>query len=287
MISLMAESRQDRVELSNSLTKQEQVKLFLTGDKERIFWLYREFAHAQASRYIRNRLPYRSLLDEDDIRQNAEVGLLDAIHSYDLQYGTDFKTHAFTRIHGSIIDGLRKLQNFPRIVARIKRALAPLVERLTHELEREPTLEEIATRFPYTRVGDEYLRDVIHDPLVTASVFNQFDDRNRNSDFVDLQSESYLDYCLLQHAKNRQQMPFEGLQRTDLIQKVLKILSDDQHERTVIYQYYFLGITSSQISIITKLSSTWVSEKKASGLRKLRKAARQDPQFVEELTACL
>ena len=48
------------------------------------------------------------ILQKDDLYQYGVVGLLYALGRFDPENGTAFKTYAYRRIHGEIIDALRR-----------------------------------------------------------------------------------------------------------------------------------------------------------------------------------
>ncbi len=61
---------------------------------------------------IRPRLPYS--VSEDELFSAGMVGLLIATRSYDPSRGAEFKTYAYHRIRGAILDELRRLDFLPR-----------------------------------------------------------------------------------------------------------------------------------------------------------------------------
>src|SRR5688500_1916499 len=66
----------------------------LLAIRDELMRRYDKYAVMGAGRYNR-RMPYRSLLDADDILSFARMGLLDAVHSYDITQETSFKTWSF------------------------------------------------------------------------------------------------------------------------------------------------------------------------------------------------
>ncbi len=61
---------------------------------------------------IRPRLP--ASVGEEDLFSAGMVGLLSAARSYDPNRGAEFKTYAYHRIRGAILDELRRLDFLPR-----------------------------------------------------------------------------------------------------------------------------------------------------------------------------
>jgi RNA polymerase sigma factor for flagellar operon FliA len=79
-----------------------------------------------------------------DLINDGVVGLLDAIDKYDGGRGVKFETYALTRIHGAMVDALRKLDWVPRDLRRRARALHSARSWLEVELGRAPSNEELA-----------------------------------------------------------------------------------------------------------------------------------------------
>ncbi|KAA3604883.1 MAG: hypothetical protein DWQ01_19950 [Planctomycetota bacterium] len=61
---------------------------------------------------IRPRLP--SCVSEEDLFSAGMEGLLTAARSYDPSRGAEFKTYAYHRVRGSILDELRRMDYLPR-----------------------------------------------------------------------------------------------------------------------------------------------------------------------------
>ena len=77
---------------------------------------------------IRPRLP--GSVSEDELYSAGMVGLMTAARSYDSSRGAEFKTYAYHRIRGAILDELRRLDFLPRSQREKARRLghhAPMV----------------------------------------------------------------------------------------------------------------------------------------------------------------
>jgi RNA polymerase sigma factor for flagellar operon FliA len=98
-------------------------------------------------RYVVARLPVTmpASLDKDDFFSVGVMGLMQAAATFDPARGASFKTFAYTAIRGAILDEVRKHDPVPRgrrdRLRRMERASA----KLHAELDREPTLAELAT----------------------------------------------------------------------------------------------------------------------------------------------
>lgn len=248
---------------------------------DQIFFRYRMLSIKKAKRYTRHSMPYRSLIDPCDIQSDADCGLLKAIDTYQLGRGASFQTHAFLRVHGSVIDGLRSLQNFPRIISRIRRELTPLLEQLSNRLGYCASLGDLSEFHPHLVICGRHINDIICDPLVSSSVFNQFSAITTSGE----EDQDEMQECSigLGLSRTRVSKSLDRAELSDTIESVLNALHEDAFERRVIYCYFFLGMTSTKIAKTMNISPTWVSDKKNSGLQKLRKMARMDQDFADEL----
>lgn len=103
----------------------------------------------------------------DDLFQVGCVGLIKSIRNFDLSLGLKFSTYAVPMILGEIRRYLRD-NNMVRVSRSVRdtayKALA-VKERLTSELGREPTVEEIAKRLDVDREEVAAALDAIVDPV--------------------------------------------------------------------------------------------------------------------------
>lgn len=83
-------------------------------------------------------------VDYDDVRSNAYLGLIDAVSRFEPGRGFKFETFATPRIKGAVLDFLRGQDWAPRSLRSKSSDIAVVEERLTAELHRAPTHEELA-----------------------------------------------------------------------------------------------------------------------------------------------
>ena len=84
-----------------------------------------------------------SHVDRDDLLSSGLFGLLDAIERFDATRKIKFETYASVRIRGAMVDYLRAKDWMP-VTARARlRKYSDALYRLTNDLGREPTEEEI------------------------------------------------------------------------------------------------------------------------------------------------
>ena len=103
----------------------------------------------------------------DDLFQVGCVGLIKSIRNFDLTLGLKFSTYAVPMILGEIRRYLRD-NNMVRVSRSVRdtayKALA-VKEKLTNDLSREPTVEEIAARLHIDREEVAAALDAIVDPV--------------------------------------------------------------------------------------------------------------------------
>ena len=97
-------------------------------------------------RYVVARLPVTmpGSLDRDDFYSVGVMGLMHAASTYDAARGASFKTFAYTAIRGAILDEVRKHDPVPRNRRDRLRQMERKNQALWGELDREPTLAELA-----------------------------------------------------------------------------------------------------------------------------------------------
>lgn len=91
---------------------------------------------------IHRKLPRFSELD--DLISAGVFGLMDAMEKFDLSRGLKFETYCYPRIHGAIMDDLRKWDFAPRLIRSHIKRWQETTERLRSTLGRPATDEEIA-----------------------------------------------------------------------------------------------------------------------------------------------
>ncbi|MCR9244194.1 MAG: FliA/WhiG family RNA polymerase sigma factor [bacterium] len=97
-------------------------------------------------RYVVARLPVTmpASLDRDDFYSVGVMGLMHAAATYDPARGASFKTFAYTAVRGAILDEVRKHDPVPRNRRDRLRKMDRAIAALRSDLDREPTIEELA-----------------------------------------------------------------------------------------------------------------------------------------------
>lgn len=134
----------------------------------------------------------------DDLFQVGCIGLIKAIDNFDLNQQVRFSTYAVPMIIGEIRRYLRDNNS-----VRVSRSLRDTAykamqakERLTHELDREPTIEEIACELKMPRESIVMALEAIVEPVSlyesvysdgtdSVSIIDQIGDNNDENNWLD------------------------------------------------------------------------------------------------------
>ncbi|HEY8362955.1 MAG TPA: RNA polymerase sporulation sigma factor SigF [Tissierellaceae bacterium] len=195
----------------------------------------------------------------EDLFQIGSIGLLKAIDKFDFAYNVKFSTYAVPMILGEIKRFLR--DNTPVKMARSMKDLTVKIqnakEKLTQELNREPTIEELADEVGVTKeelvIGLEASQPIVslndvafQDDGAPIYYIDQLNDEDH------LQSQ-WLDKIALKEALSR----LAKLERQIIILRYFK-------EKTQTEIANILGITQVQVSrlekkILTKIKNLLIS----------------------------
>ena len=111
------------------------------------------------ARRIHERLPKH--VPFDDLVHAGIVGLIDAMHKFDVSKNVRFSSYAKFRIRGAILDSLRDMDWSPRDLRRKARRLEDTTQKLQTELGRSASQPELAQAMAMTLEEFQHLLDDI------------------------------------------------------------------------------------------------------------------------------
>lgn len=229
--------------------------------------------------YCIRRLPPLALVQPCDLLQSVSTRAWDAMNQYDPTFGTTFMQYCNAPgrsiLYGAIIDELRRMQDYPRFIAKYRRELQPIVEKMKHALHRDPTIDEIC------QYGNQHVdpmfesehRPILEDPLFHSGVFNQREDHGdgeAGEDAVAGEMDNVL-HSTSSAFQNRGNVnaTCHAVDQRDAKFGVLSKISDMQARNAVRF-YYWDGMIDSEIGSILGVTQSKAAALRMSGVNALR-----------------
>ncbi len=213
-------------------------------------------------RYVVSRLNLRlpPSLERGDLVGFGTIGLIDAIHRFDLDRGLTFQTYAVTRIRGAILDELRSLDWVPRAV----RGRMHVIDEATASFEQshgaEPDLDDIAAE---TGLEREEVRSTL--AAYRNGYLTSLDERMGRDTGGDEERTTQ------QFVDQTESLP-EEIYDQDESQRLMRgrILTLQQRDRAVVSLYYFEELTFAEIGRVLHVSESRVCQIHGRAIRSLR-----------------
>ena len=199
-------------------------------------------------------------LSFEDLVSAGTIGLVKAARDYDSSHQAGFKTYAYIRIKGAILDELRNLSLLPANLTRQIRNAFRLSQKIIEQTGYAPTDAELAEELGITV-------DKLHKTFENA----------RAQHFVSLDGLGKDTPSLGNMLASANTMaPDEQIERTELIDKLTEAIQQlSEKQRQIILLYYQQHLTMKQIAEIFKITEPRVSQLHASALFNLSVKLRQ------------
>jgi len=199
-------------------------------------------------------------LSFEDLVSAGTVGLVKAARDYDPSYQAEFKTYAYIRIKGAVLDELRGWSFVPANLHKQIRSAMQLNQKITEKTGVAPTDEELADKLGIT----------------VEKLFETFENA-RAQHFVSLDGfgESQLPLGNLLAADNTT-APDVQAERAELIDKLVEAMQNlSQRQRQIVLLYYHQHLTMKEIAEVFEITESRVSQLHASALFNLSVKLRQ------------
>ena len=199
-------------------------------------------------------------LSFEDMVSAGTVGLVRAAHNFDPSHQAEFKTYAYIRIKGAILDELRGWSFVPANLKKQIRDAMELSRKIAEQTGSVPTDDELAERLGITV-------DEIYEMFESA----------RAAHFVSLDAfGDDLPALGSLLAAARTTRPDEQIERAELIEKLAEAIQQlSDRQRQVILLYYQQHLTMKQIAEIFEITESRVSQLHAIALFNLSVKLRQ------------
>ncbi|GIW78409.1 MAG: RNA polymerase sigma factor [Gemmatales bacterium] len=202
-------------------------------------------------------------VDLENLESAGVLGLLEATNKYDPTMGTKFKTYAYTRIRGAILDELRRNSPLPQHmmeqVAKVNAAYKKLQSGTV-------TLEALAEE---TGLSVDEVADCLSAMRLTK--------------MLSWESENHSWENSVLSTKDLPDDVAEEKERLDLLREGIEALNE--RERLAVTLYYLEDLRLKEIGELLGLSESRVSRVLSTALFRLREYIRvREGEEIEELT---
>ncbi|MGC9453856.1 MAG: sigma-70 family RNA polymerase sigma factor [Phycisphaerae bacterium] len=199
--------------------------------------------------------------DIDDLISAGTLGLVKAARAYDPSQETSFKTYAYIRIRGAVIDELRGRTFAPAgIHARVRQA-KEAYEQCVAELGRPPADEELAEKLKVSL--DE--------------LYSMFEDM-RKQHFLSIHGLSDEEPALMERLAptDDEPSPADKAERKETLERLVKAIRElPERDRIVILLYYERDLTMKEAAEVLEVTESRVSQLHAGALFKLAMKLRE------------
>ena len=203
----------------------------------------------------------------DDLVQIGAIGLIKAIDRFNLDRGVELTTYATPNIIGEIKRHFRDkgwAVRVPRGLQELNVQISKLVEQLTVQLSRSPTIAELAEA---AGVEEELVLEALESGRAYSSVsLSPGASTDEEGDLDPLDSLGSEDH------------EYEISEDRAALAPGFKVL--DKRERNILHLRFFSGLTQSQIADEVGISQMHVSRLIRRSLEKIREEIAEEPEVA-------
>lgn len=249
----------------NALTEQDAVKDPValmdrykeTGDLQLRNQLVMHYSYVAQTVAVQMRGISANYAQMEDIVNQGILTLIDCVEKFEPAKGIQFKSYAFMRVRGAVIDFVRKQDWLPRRVRVTAKNIAAAHDKLCNEYMREPTQQEIAD---YLGIGIDTLNKNYGE--ISNSVMLSFEGIVQNISQSGEMLENFLD---------EESVPENSIFKQELRETLREAIESlSERERLVITLYYYEHLKLSDIAKVLKVSDQRVSQINSKAVLKLK-----------------
>lgn len=196
----------------------------------------------------------------NDLVSYGILGLFDAIEKYDVNQGNKFETYAVTRIRGSMMDELRKLDWAPRLLRKRAREIDRKCKELEERFGRLATDDEVAQSL---KMSVDDLNGIYSE--LNSTTFLSLDEVWQNDDGNKPISrlQTVEDSVVMNQSATLQQNELK-----EIIAKAIDTLPEK--EKLVVVLYYYENLTLREIGQVLNVSESRICQIHTKVMTRLR-----------------
>ena len=200
----------------------------------------------------------------DDLVQIGAIGLIKAIDRFDVERGVELTTYATPNIIGEIKRHFRDRGwsvRVPRGLQELNVKLSKLVEQLTVQLGRSPTISELAKA---ASVEEEEVLEALESGRAYSSLSLSVGGAGEDEDVDPMETIGAIEH------------EYEVSEDRAVLEPGFRVL--DERERKILHLRFFEGLTQSQIAQQIGISQMHVSRLIRRSLEKIREEIASEGQ---------
>ncbi|MCK4999527.1 MAG: FliA/WhiG family RNA polymerase sigma factor [Anaerohalosphaera sp.] len=192
-------------------------------------------------------------LSFEDVIAAGTLGLVKAAKNFNPTHNTEFKTYAFIRIRGAILDELKKWNFIPSSMSKKIGEAFNVAQQLTAETGFPPTDEQLAIALG---ISIDEVDRIYHDSRIHQFMSLDIQDNDNNS-FANI-------------LKASTDAPDGQMNKQELIDKLTEsIQSLPERKRQLMLLYYHQELTMKEIAEVFEITESRVSQLHAAALFEL------------------
>jgi RNA polymerase sigma factor FliA len=192
-------------------------------------------------------------LSHDDLVSAGTMGLVKAARDFDPSRDATFKTYAYIKIRGAVIDELRSWTFTPTNVARNIEQVNAIIHQFIEQTGSSPSDEEIAARLN----------------LPVEKLYRLFE-QARSQHFLSIHSLTDSGPALADCLAGNSDDPSSHLEKTELVELLAAAIQAlPQSQRHVIVLYYQRDMTMKEIAAVLDVTESRVSQLHSGALVRL------------------
>ena len=210
-------------------------------------------------------------VDLDDLNSAGVIGLLNALRNFDEANGAKFETYARVRIHGAVMDELRRMDFVSRGIRDKARRVQSVMAELEQDHGRVPTEEEMAGALEISL--DDYYSLLDEVRPVTFICLDAV--AGRDGEDGPEQYEGVADPC--------QESPVDGAARRELAELIAtRIQQLPEMQRKVLALYYFEDLRLREIAEAFGVTESRICQIHAQAILAIKSWLRRQDGKVRE-----
>ncbi len=216
------------------------------------------------ARRLSQRVP--SQVELNELISAGMVALVDAAGRYRPALNVPFEAYARRRVQGAMLDSLRSLDGMPRSARKLRRDLDTAINRLRHELKREPDDREIAAALGHDAGG--YARMLQQLQAADVGAVRQVDGGGEGG--------------MLELAIDPEESAQVRLERAEIRSHLAAAIAElPERERQILALYYQEELTLGEVGAVIGVGESRVSQLRTQAIARLRARLRETLQRTE------